>query len=215
MADKAIRVAVLDGDLASLCALGFPLSLGIQLQQSCLKLSEAHWTARSTSGGFSVSFFWPAPENVENKSEVQSKKKRRKRKRRQRDKAKAQVIATTPPKQSATTEPPKSKKPTSVTPDEARQDDEHESACASSLSPPVDEITWTQVSRKRRRPRLPPCWKLRFPVHLRGTLKTPSESGTESEDEDPVTDSESEIVGGSQQPTPIAARTRSRAKLKI
>ena len=64
MADKAIRVAVLDGDFASLCALGFPLSLGIQLQQSYLKLSEAHWTARSTSGGFSVSFFWPAPENT-------------------------------------------------------------------------------------------------------------------------------------------------------
>ena len=185
MADKAIRVAVLGGDFASLCALGFPLSLGIQLQQSCLKLSEAHWTARSTSGGFSVSFFWPAPENVENKSEVQSKKKRRKRKRRQRDKAKAQVIATTPPKQSATTEPPKPKL-TSVTPDETRQDDEHESVCASSLSPPVDESTWTQVSRKRRRPRLPPCWKLRFPVHLHSTLKTPSESGTESEDEDPV-----------------------------
>ena len=73
MADKAIRVAVLDGNFASLCALGFPLSLGIQLQPSCLKLSEAHWTARSTSGGFSVSFFWPAPENVENKSVKEEK----------------------------------------------------------------------------------------------------------------------------------------------
>ena len=120
-----------------------------------------------------------------------------------------QHYATTSPKQSATTEPPKPKKLTSVTPDEAHQDDEHESVhlvCHHRLMK-------VQVSRKRTRPRLPPCWKLRFPVHLRSTLKTPSESGTESEDEDPVT--ESEIVGGSQQPTPIAGRSRSRAKLKI
>ena len=39
LADKAIRIAVLEGDFASLCALGLPLSLGVQLQQSCLKLS--------------------------------------------------------------------------------------------------------------------------------------------------------------------------------
>ena len=57
MADKAIKVAVLEGDFALLCALGFPLSLSLQLQQSCLRLNEALWTAKSSSGGFSVSLF--------------------------------------------------------------------------------------------------------------------------------------------------------------
>ena len=91
MTDRAIRVAVLEGDFASLCALGLSLSLGVQLQQSYLKLSEAYWTARSTSGGFSVSFFWPTPENVI----VQLKKKR---KRRHMGEAKAQSVTATPQK---------------------------------------------------------------------------------------------------------------------
>ena len=55
MPDKAIKVAVLEGDFGSLCALGFPLPLSLQLQQSCLRLNEALWTAKSSSGGFSVS----------------------------------------------------------------------------------------------------------------------------------------------------------------
>ena len=103
-----------ESDFASLCALGFPLSLGVQLQQSCLKLSEAHWTVRSTSGGFSVSFFWPASENVK----VQLKKKR---KRRYRGKIKAQSATATPPKENATIEPSTSsaidKSPQTMTPD--------------------------------------------------------------------------------------------------
>ena len=61
MADKPIRVSVLEGDLAVLSSVGLPLSLCVQLQVSCLKLNEAQWTARSTPGGFSVSLFWPAP----------------------------------------------------------------------------------------------------------------------------------------------------------
>ena len=76
MADKAIKVAVLEGDFASLCALGFPLPLSLQLQQSCVRLNEAMWTARSTNGGFSVNFFWPASDL---KSQVQPKKKRKRR----------------------------------------------------------------------------------------------------------------------------------------
>ena len=40
MADKAIKVAVLEGDFASLCALGFPLPLSLQLQQT--ELSGAY-----------------------------------------------------------------------------------------------------------------------------------------------------------------------------
>ena len=102
MADKAIRIAVLEGDFASLCALGLPLSLGVQLQQSCLKLSEAHWTARSTGGGFSVNF-WPAPENVN----VLLKKKRKNRNKKGKAKAQISVSAATPPKWSTTSEPPK------------------------------------------------------------------------------------------------------------
>ena len=105
-----------------------------------------------------------------------------KKKKRQRGKAKAQATVTTSPKQSATSEPPKPSNSitnklaaSSVTPDKARQDDESASASMSS-----NESNWTLVSRKRRRPRLPPCWKLRFLVHIRDKLKTPS--GTDSED---------------------------------
>ena len=49
MADRSIRVAVLEGDFASLSAAGFPLSLSLQLQESALKLSDAMWTAKSTA----------------------------------------------------------------------------------------------------------------------------------------------------------------------
>ena len=37
MADKAIKVAVLEGDFVSQCTLGFPLPLSLQFQQSCLR----------------------------------------------------------------------------------------------------------------------------------------------------------------------------------
>jgi hypothetical protein len=58
MADKVIKVAVLEGEFASLVGLGFPLSLSIQVQESCLTLCKAQWRAKSTKSGFSVSFFW-------------------------------------------------------------------------------------------------------------------------------------------------------------
>ena len=41
MANKPIKVVVLEGDFASLPALGFPLALSLQLQQSCLRLTDA------------------------------------------------------------------------------------------------------------------------------------------------------------------------------
>ena len=47
---------------------------------------------------------------------------------------------------------------------------------------PSHSNEWTKVTRKRRS-RLPPCWKLKVPVHLCDTLKTPSTSGTNSESE--------------------------------
>ena len=71
----AIKVSVLEGDFAQLSTLGLPLPLCIQLQISCLKLDEAMWTAKSSSGGFSVNLFWP-PEEI-----VQSKKRRKRRRR--------------------------------------------------------------------------------------------------------------------------------------
>ena len=87
--DKTIKVSVLEGDLAQLSALGFPLPLCIQLQLSCLKIDEAMWTAKSTPGGFSVNLFWPAPA-PEKDARVQPKKTRKRKRRR----AKASSLLT-------------------------------------------------------------------------------------------------------------------------
>ena len=83
--------------------------------------------------------------------------------------------------------------------------------------PVTDESTWTQISRRRRRPRLLPCWKLRFPPHLRHTLKTPSASSTDDSEESEISATEcarETDAGSATSSTPVAARTRSRAKLK-
>ena len=77
MADKSIRVAVLEGDFAVLSSVGLPLSLCVQLQVSCLKLSEALWTARKTPGGFSVNLFWPAPAPERNGGSKRRKRRKR------------------------------------------------------------------------------------------------------------------------------------------
>ncbi len=79
MADKPIRVSVLEGDFAVMSSVGLPLSLCVQLQVSCLKLKEALWTARSTPGGFSVSLFWPAPAPEKNGCSKKRKKRKRRR----------------------------------------------------------------------------------------------------------------------------------------
>ena len=55
MADKPIRVALLEGDFAVLSLLGFPLGLTIQLQQSNLNLADALiWTAKSSKSAVSI-----------------------------------------------------------------------------------------------------------------------------------------------------------------
>ena len=228
MANKPIKVIVLEGDSASLTALGFPMAVSLQLQQSCLSLSEAMWTAKSTNGGFSVSLFWPAPA-PELKSDVQVKRKRKRRRR-----AKASKLIVT----SAKSYDPELPKPSNKA---ARKVDiPHTPINAhASSSPPMannycenlsthrddngrlnqsgiddeneSEQQWTKVvSKRRRKTRLPPCWKLRFPAHLRADLHTPSESTSTSEesDEDPgMTESE-----GRPELTPVAARTRSKLK---
>ena len=43
MVDRAIKVAILEGDFAAICDLGLPLALSLQLQTNALKLSEAMW----------------------------------------------------------------------------------------------------------------------------------------------------------------------------
>ena len=73
MVDRAIKVAILEGDFAAICDLGFPIALCLQLQTNALKLSEAMWTAKSSGSGFSVSLFWPTSKV----SNVKSQKKRR------------------------------------------------------------------------------------------------------------------------------------------
>ena len=88
MVDRAIKVSVLEGDFASLSTVGFPLSLCIQLQSSQLKLKEAMWTAKYSSGGSSVNFFWPTP--APEKVKVQFKKKT---KRKRKPKAKTSLVA--------------------------------------------------------------------------------------------------------------------------
>lgn len=60
MVDRAIKVAILEGDFAAICDLGFPLALSPQLQTNALKLYESLWTAKSSGSGFSVSLFWPS-----------------------------------------------------------------------------------------------------------------------------------------------------------
>ena len=79
MADRAIRVAVLEGYFASLSALGLPMPLSLQLQQSDLRLTMS--TAKSSKAGFSVSFFWPVANPDDSGVKSLKKKKRRRKKR--------------------------------------------------------------------------------------------------------------------------------------
>ena len=66
----------MEGEFAALSAMGFPTSVCLQLQESGLKVTEAMWSTKSSSAGFSVSFFWPALTNLSSKA---SQRKRRKR----------------------------------------------------------------------------------------------------------------------------------------
>ena len=56
-----ICVCVLEGQYAQLSNLGFPVSLVMELQQGGLRLDNAKWSSRLSDAGFSVSFFWPVP----------------------------------------------------------------------------------------------------------------------------------------------------------
>ena len=60
MEKPKIRVSVLDGCYPHLLSVGVPLPLCVHMQELGLMLGTAQWTAKQSSSGFSVSFFWPA-----------------------------------------------------------------------------------------------------------------------------------------------------------
>ena len=77
------------------------------------------------------------------------------------------------------------------------------------------EQQWTQVTTRRRKARLPPCWKLRFPAHLRANLQIPSESSSTSEissEGEETDDGEQYQCTKHSEHTPVASRTRSKLK---
>ena len=79
------------------------------------------------------------------------------------------------------------------------------------------EQQWTQVTGRRRRARLPPCWKMRFPVHLQANLHTPTsspatEGSSEGEDSEDGNDGKGPQCAWGSESTLVAARTRSKLK---
>ena len=218
MADKPIKVLLLEGDFAPLSALGFPLSLSLQLQHSCMSLADAMWTAKSTKDGFSVSFFWPVSDSA--KPDAQPKRKRKRRRR-----AKASKVVPT----KANSEPPMlSRMAASLLGTPSAPNNATSSMLTNTCSPArthrndrgcdvnsqsdAETVTeteqqWTIVtSRRKRKAHLPPCWKLKVPVHLRANVQTPNDSTSEEMDTER---SDGWDVPKSSEQSPVAARTRS------
>ena len=77
----SILVSVLESTYTKLRKFGVPLPVCICMQDKGLQLESAQWTARQSCGGFSVTFFWPAPNQV-TKATVKPSAKRKGRKRR-------------------------------------------------------------------------------------------------------------------------------------
>ena len=190
------------------------------------------WSAKSTSGGFSISFFWPAPDL---KNQVQQKKRRAK--------ASKMVQVIMKPADKLTPEPPQLSSVAIVSltsgttraPNNATQGDQTASpatfcpspiqcdkreSCTKNASDSEKGQQWTQVTgRKRRNTYLPPYWKMRFPVHLRANLHTPSSMSTTKEfsegEECDTDDGEGSQCTRGSELSPIAARTRSKLKTKL
>ena len=74
-----IRVCVLEGQLVELADAGVPFSICLHMQQLGLALEHAQWSTRQTSGGLSISLFWPSSQ-ASNVKEVHTKKKHERRK---------------------------------------------------------------------------------------------------------------------------------------
>jgi len=75
-----ILVSVLESSYTELKKFAVPLPVCICMQDKGLQLECAQWTARQSSGGFSITFFWPAPnQEIKPTAKPSAKKKRRKR----------------------------------------------------------------------------------------------------------------------------------------
>ncbi len=122
-----IKVILLEGEFAALSAMGFPTSVCLQLQESGLKVAEAMWSTRSSSAGFSVSFFWPA---LTNSSHKVSKRKRRRHRR----------------NTNATTMMSKSSSAPVPTKGPAAQPNSGERSKAASMTPINDHQTTTEIN---------------------------------------------------------------------
>ena len=61
MADKKVSVVVVEGEFFELYKLGIPLPAAVSLQETGLHLRDASWNLRKSSGGLSLSLFWPSP----------------------------------------------------------------------------------------------------------------------------------------------------------
>ena len=174
-----IHVSVIDGYFAALREVGVPASVCLQLQESKLHLRQAQWTARQTTAGFSVCFFWPVPEaGANNGSPTQQASFKRKKRRRYKKKVPTASM-TTVEIQKAELEPKKIAENT-ATPSNAHPLDEHVSTSAESdeqgesvdllkceevnyetrnrapgvrFRMPDGEEGWTPVVRKRSRSR--------------------------------------------------------------
>ena len=216
------------------------LSLSLQLQEGCLKLNQVLWTAKSTKAGFSVSLFWPAPDGKSEALPKRRRKRKRRSKastslvpatsnasanvktsyslsKSSPEVARSSVATQTlnsanhhPGSQHSYTNKTEGDSNESSDDEKADNDvdmkesvektDSDESEDAESNS---EKQSWTRVSGRRKKVHLPPCWKLRFPVHLRAGLRTPSGCSSESSSNGEEND---------YNPTPVAARTRSKLK---
>ena len=149
-------MTVLEGVSASLSALGLPLPVCLQLQLSGLKLSEAMWTAKSSSAGFSVSLFWPSLEQQVG-GVVTAIPKRKKRRRH-----KAKTTPGSPVAHSLAAEVCESKVPQDPTPISVHRDKSSGNQKAESGSGDVvsvdetDDEQWTRVERRRKKKRQVP-----------------------------------------------------------
>ena len=62
MADKKVSVVVVEREFFELLdKLGIPLPAAVSLQETGLHLRDASWNLRKSSGGLSLSLFWPSP----------------------------------------------------------------------------------------------------------------------------------------------------------
>ena len=213
MADKPIKVALLEGDFAVLSLLGFPLGLTIQLQQSNLNLADALWTAKSSKSGFSVSFYWPA--------QVTVSKTKRKRKRRKSKQAKAFINAVSASSHKEVTSKPDSKVQRELSPPKVEVPNNATHPCVpteNQQDKDEEDREWTVVKRKKPRDTgrvSKTLLKLRAPRHVWENMSS-SESSCPSENE--VDDAAAPVSVTTpdhlKSPSPIVNRLRPRLRPK-